>query len=216
METKLFNNITETVVEDMKKNIGRKNKISMLASCFSIYAYNELKNQLKFSDEFRFIYTAPTFIDEKNNKSQREFYIPKLNREKSLYGTEFEIKLRNEMNQRAIAKECAEWIRKCAKFKSNVTGENMIGFTVVESGGEKFVYNPLNEFTVSGIGCERGNNIYNMVMRIGDATAETFLQTFNFLWGDRKRFEDVTEKVIENISTAYNENSPESIYFLIV
>ena len=214
MEMKLLNNITETVCEDMQKNIGKQSKVSMSASCFSMYAYNLLKKQLNLVDEFRFIFTAPTFIEEKKNKSKREFYIPKLNREKSLYGTEFEIKLRNEMTQRAVAKECAAWIRKCAKFKSNTTGENMIGFTVVESGREKFVYNPINEFTTAGIGCERGNNAYNMVTRINDSVAESFLQIFNSLWNDNQKFEDVTEKVIENISTAYNENSPELIYFM--
>ena len=83
MEMKLLNNITETVFEDMQKTLGKKSKISMSASCFSMYAYNALKKQLNFADEFRFIFTAPTFIEEKKNKSQREFYIPKLNREKS-------------------------------------------------------------------------------------------------------------------------------------
>ena len=214
MEMKLLNNITETVFEDMQKTLGKKSKISMSASCFSMYAYNALKKQLNFADEFRFIFTAPTFIEEKKNKSQREFYIPKLNREKSLYGTEFEIKLRNEMTQRAVAKECADWIRKCAKFKSNTTGENMIGFTVVENVGEKIAYNPINEFTTAGIGCERGNNAYNIVTRINDSAAESFLQIFNSLWNNNQKFEDVTEKVIENISTAYNENSPELIYFM--
>lgn len=216
METKLLNNISETVWEDMKKIIGKKSKISMSASCFSMYAYNALKKQLNAIDEFKFIFTAPTFIEEKKNKSQREFYIPKLNREKSLYGTEFEIKLRNEMTQRAVAKECADWIRKCAKFKSNITGENMIGFVAVESGGEKIVYNPINEFTVAGIGCERGNNAYNMVTRMGTPIADSFFQIFNSLWNDNQKFEDVTEKVVENISTAYNENSPELIYFMML
>jgi len=214
MEMKLLNNITETVFEDMQKIIGKRSKISMSASCFSMYAYNVLKKQLNLADEFRFIFTAPTFIEEKNNKSQREFYIPKLNREKSLYGTEFEIKLRNEMTQRAVAKDCAEWIRRCAKFKSNTTGENMIGFTVIENADEKIVYNPLNEFTTAGLGCERGNNAYNMVTRFNAKMAEDFFQTFNSLWNDKQKMEDVTEKVIDNISTAYNENSPEMIYFM--
>lgn len=214
MEIKLIDNITETVQDDMKKNIGKGSKISIVAACFSIYVYNALKKQLNSAKDFRFIFTSPTFIEDNKNKSQREFYIPKLNREKSLYGTEFEIKLRNEMNQRAIAKECAEWIRKCAKFKSNITDENMIGFTAIESAGEKFVYTPLNELTTAGIGCERGNNAYNIVTRLPAPLSNNFFQTFNSLWNDKQRFEDVTEKVIENISTAYNENSPEFIYLM--
>ena len=86
-----------------------------------MYAYKELKGQLEQIEEFRFIFTSPTFVQERAEKQRREFYIPRLNRETSLYGTEFEIKLRNEMTGRAVARECADWIRRKATFKSNVT-----------------------------------------------------------------------------------------------
>ncbi len=109
---KVINNVTETVRDDLEKLIHRGSRLSIAAACFSIYAYQELRNQLETVDQVRFIFTSPTFIQEKTPKTQREFYIPRLNRERSLYGTEFEIKLRNEMTQRAIAKECADWIRK--------------------------------------------------------------------------------------------------------
>lgn len=65
-------------------------------------AFQELKKQLTSIEELRFIFTSPTFVAEKTKKEKREFYIPRLNRERSLYGTEFEIKLRNEMTQKAI------------------------------------------------------------------------------------------------------------------
>lgn len=124
---KVFDNINSTVKDDLVTSIKSGSKISIIASCFSMYAYQELKKQLESVDEFRFIYTSPTFTAEKAQKEKREFYIPRLTRENSLYGTEFEIKLRNEMTQKAIARECAEWIRKKAKFKTNITGEYMIG-----------------------------------------------------------------------------------------
>ena len=130
---KIFDNINEIVRDDMKVTIEKGSRVSVAAACFSMYAYNVLKKQLEDIDEFRFIFTQPTFTKEKEEKQKREFYIPRLNREHSLYGTEFEIKLRNEMTQKAIARECAEWIKKKATFKSNVSGENMGGFTVVEN-----------------------------------------------------------------------------------
>ena len=160
---KILDNITNTVRDDLRVEIKRESKISIAAACFSIYAYQELKKQLESVEEFRFIFTSPTFIKEKAEKQKREFYIPRLSREISLYGTEFEIKLRNEMTQKAIAKECAEWIRKKAKFKSNTTGENMTGFMTVDSNLEQIAYMPINGFTTVDIGCERGNNTYNMV-----------------------------------------------------
>lgn len=211
---KIFDNITDIVRDDLKKTIERGSKVSVAAACFSMYAYKELKSQLEQVENFRFIFTSPTFIKEKAEKQKREFYIPRLNRENSLYGTEFEIKLRNEMKQKVIARECAEWIRKKATFKSNVTGEYMGGFMTVDTPSEQTAYMPINGFTTVDIGCERGNNSYNMVNSIEAPFSIQYMQLFDTLWNDKDKMQDVTEMIVSNISTAYNENSPEFIYFM--
>lgn len=216
MEVKVFDNITDIIRDDMTSTISKGSKVSIAAACFSIYAYKELKNQLESVDECRFIFTSPTFVKEKAEKQKREFYIPRLKRESSLYGTEFEIKLRNEMNQKAIAKECADWISRKATFKSNTTGENMGGFVTVENKEQQVAYMPMNGFTTVDIGCERGNNSYNMVNRFEAPFSTSYLQLFETLWNDKDKIQDVTDVMIENITTAYNENSPEFIYFMIL
>lgn len=210
----IIDNINKTVKEDLQESIRRGSKMSVAAACFSMYAYQELKKQLEQMDEFSFIFTSPTFVKERAEKEKREFYIPRLNRESSLYGTEFEIKLRNEMTQRAIARECADWIRRKATFKSNTTGENMGGFMTVASKEEQVAYMPINGFTTVDLGCERGNNSYNMVNRLEAPFATQYIQLFDTLWNDKAKMQDVTDVVVENISSVYNENSPEFIYFI--
>ena len=214
MQVEIFDNINKVVRDDLKEKMQPKSKVSIAAACFSMYAYKELKTQLEKVDEFCFIFTSPTFIKEKAEKQKREFYIPRLSRENSLYGTEFEVKLRNEMTQKAIARECAEWIRKKAKFKSNVTGENMNGFMTVDSVTEQTAYLPINGFTTVDIGCERGNNSYNMVNSMEMPFATQYIQLFDTLWNDKEKMQDVTEEIVSNISVAYSENSPEFIYFM--
>jgi len=214
MEVKVFDNVTEILRDDMASTISKGCKVSIAAACFSMYAYKELKKQLESVDECCFIFTSPTFVTEKTEKQKREFYIPRLNRESSLYGTEFELKLRNEMTQKAIAKECADWIRRKATFKSNTTGENMGGFVTVENIQQQIAYMPINGFTTVDIGCERGNNSYNMVNRFEAPFSDSYMQLFETLWKDHDKLQDVTDVVIENITTAYNENSPEFIYFM--
>ena len=214
MEVKVFDNVTEILRDDMASTISKGCKVSIAAACFSMYAYKELKKQLESVDECRFIFTSPTFVTEKAEKQKREFYIPRLNRESSLYGTEFELKLRNEMTQKAIAKECADWIRRKATFKSNTTGENMGGFVTVANTQQQVAYMPINGFTTVDIGCERGNNSYNMVNRFEAPFSASYIQLFETLWNDHDKLQDVTDVVIENITTAYNENSPEFIYFM--
>ena len=213
---KIFDNVMEIVRDDMESTIKRGSKVSIAAACFSMYAYSVLKKELESVDEFRFIFTSPTFVTEKAEKQKREFYIPRLSREQSLYGTEFEIKLRNEMTQKAIAQECADWIRRKARFKSNTTGENMGGFMTVAAPSEDVAYMPINGFTTVDIGCERGNNSYNMVSRMEAPFSTQYMQQFESLWNDRDRLQDVTDVIVETISSAYNENSPEFIYFMML
>lgn len=128
----IFNNTTKVVRDDLKKRIVPGSRLSIAAACFSIYAYQELKEQLESCEELRFIFTSPTFVAEKTQKERREFYIPRLKREKSLYGTEFEVRLRNELKQKAVAKECAEWMRQKVQFRSNTTQEGMNNFLLVD------------------------------------------------------------------------------------
>ena len=206
----LINNTTKTLRDDLAVEIRKGSKLSIAASCFSIYAFQELKKELQGIDELRFIFTSPTFTTEKAKKEKREFYIPRLNRERSLYGTEFEIKLRNELTQKAIAKECAEWICQKVTFKSNVSNENMMGFINLDDKN----YMPINGFTTVDLGCERGNNAYNMVQKTEVPFSTAYIDLFESIWNDNVKLQEVTDEVIENIVAAYNENSPDFIYFV--
>lgn len=209
----VIDNINNILKDDLATTIKPNSKVSIASACFSIYAYKELKKQLESIDELRFIFTSPAFVKERTPKTQREFYIPRLSREKSLYGTEYEIKLRNELTQRSIAKECAEWIKRKVKFKSNITNEQMSGFINVESD-DTYTYLPINGFTTTDIGCEKGNTLTNIVTRFETPQSQTFLKTFDTIWNDKTKLQDVTEQIIESISTVYKENSGEFIYFI--
>ena len=210
MFPELIDNKNKILKDDLSVEIKSGSKLSIAAACFSIYAFQELKNELSKIDELRFIFTSPTFTTEKAKKEKREFYIPRLDRERSLYGTEFEVKLRNEMTQKAIAKECAEWIKNKVTFKSNTSSDHIQGFMNVDD----INYMPMNGFTTVDLGCERGNNAYCAIMKNGTPFSLQFLDTFNSLWNDDEKMQDVTDIVIANISTAYNENSPDFIYFV--
>ena len=205
----LINNTTKTLRDDLSVEIKGGSKLSIAAACFSIYAFQKLKKQLSDIDELRFIFTSPTFITEKATKEKREFYIPRLNRERSLYGTEFEIKLKNELTQKAIAKECAEWIKKRVTFKSNISDKTIQGSIVVDDVG----YTPINNFTTIELGCEKGNVISTTIVK-DNSLAKILLADFNEIWNNNKVLQEVTDEVIDSITAAYNENSPDFIYFV--
>lgn len=206
----LINNVNKTLRDDIIAQMKAGSRLSIAASCFSIYAFQELKSALKDIKELRFIFTSPTFTTEKTPKQQREFYIPRLDRERTLYGSEFEVKLRNELTQRAIARECADWIKEKACFKSNTTNEQMMGFINLDDTN----YSPIDGFTTVDLGCEKGNSAYTMIQKAEAPFSQAYIDLFNQLWNDGNRLQVVTDEVIDNISNAYKENAPDFLYFV--
>lgn len=209
---KLINNqdINNTLKKDLEKEIHKGSKISIAAASFSIYAFDQLKKELEDINELRFIFTSPTFLKENSKKAKKEFDIFKRKREDSIYGTEFEVKLRNEMTQKAIARECAQWIREKVTFKTNITDKIMPGFMNVDNKS----YNPVYDFTTVDLGVEAGNNAYYHIQRLSKPASQAYLDIFDKLWEDKEQLSDVTEQIIENISKVYDENSPDYLYFV--
>lgn len=218
---KIIDNINLLLGEDIKAEIGSKTRLKIAASCFSIYAYEALKTELENIESLQFIFTSPTFIPnevtDKLKKERREFHIPKSSREKSFYGTEFEIQLKNKLTQRAIAKECADWIKKKAVFKSNNTKAPMQQFATCVNETNQVTYFPISGFTAADLGYQRSDAFSNLVNKFEEpALTNTYLNLFNEIWHDQDKLEDVTEAICEHISSAYQENSPERIYFLML
>ena len=115
---KLIDNHIEKLGDDLKLEIKEGSKLRICASIFSMYGFESLKKELSKINEFKFIFSDPTFIEvSKNTKEQKLFEINTKSREKSISGSVFEVKLKNELNGKSIAKECANWIKSKCKFK---------------------------------------------------------------------------------------------------
>ena len=210
-----FDNINDRLIDDLKVQLTSSSKVQIAAASFSIYAYEALKAELEQIDELQFIFTSPTFSKIENKKEKREFFIPKLNRERSLYGSDYEIRLRNQLSQKAIARECADWIRRKVRFKTNVSEGSMYDFALIRNGnGHENAYTPFKDFTTTTLGLERGGELCTNIMRLGYPMTQKFVSDFNEMWQNKQHFKDVTDTILENIETVYKENSPDFIYFV--
>ena len=217
----LIDNISTLLGDNLKQTITPGARLKIAASCFSIYAYEALKEELESIDSLQFIFTSPTFVpsdvSDKFRKERREFHIPRGERERSFYGTEFEIQLKNKLTQKAIAKECAEWMRRKASFRSNRSKAAMQQFACLKADAGDAVYLPLHGFTAVDLGYQRGDAVSNIVNKMDDAsTTCVYLSVFDQIWRDQEKLEDVTERLCEHIASVYQENSPERIYFLML
>ena len=218
---KLIDNVNDLLGDDLRGAITPGAKLKIAASCFSIYAFAELKEQLESINSLEFIFTSPTFIPDEvtdsGRKVRREFHIPKAERERSFYGSEFEIQLKNQLTQRAIARECADWMRSKAVFRSNRSKSPMQQFACVETEESKAVYMPLHGFTAVDLGYQQGDAVSNYVNKLDDdSSTKTYLNLFEQIWQDSEKIQDVTERLCDHIASVYQENSPERIYFLML
>ena len=211
-----IDNRTSLVKDDLVRTVREGDCVSVAAASFSMYAYRELREQLENVDAFRFIYTSQAFTQDQTTKQQREFYIPRLQREQSLYGTRLEIRLRNELTQKAVAAECAAWIRSGrARFMSFGTDSNFAPFLGVEhaDGAGPDVYMPFQEFSTTQLGVSRHASSYQGVGRMDGDAARGFLAQFEQAWNSGE-LHDVTERVVDGIERMYRENPPELVYYM--
>ena len=217
----LIDNINQLLGDDLKKTLKPQARLKIAASCFSMYAFEALKSELEKIEELSFIFTSPTFVanevTDKVQRERREFHIPKSDRERSLYGSEFEIQLRNKLTQRAIAKECADWMRRKATFKSNRSKAPMQQFASVQAKETATAYMPLHGFTAVDLGYQQGNAVSNLVNKMDEAAfTSTYISLFDQIWVDPEKLEDVTAQICDHIASVYQENSPEHVYFLML
>ncbi|QUJ76960.1 DEAD/DEAH box helicase family protein [Sulfitobacter albidus] len=218
---RIIDNTTSLLGDDLKQELGGAAKFRVAAGCFSIYAFEALKSELEKLDEFEFIFTSPTFLPsqaiDRIKKEKREFFIPKGGAVETLSGSEFEIQLRNKMNQRAVARDCADWIRRKARFRSNATSSTMQQFAHVEGREIGTAYMPLSGFTAVDLGYQQGDAISNHAHVMDEPQfAQTYLTLFDQIWNDDEKLKDVTAEVLEHIETVYQENPAERVYFMIL
>ena len=213
---KIFNNKTEKIGDELKKDIKNGSKIDVAAAIFSMYGFESLKKELSDIEQLRFIFTDPTFVEiNKQKKEQRQFEVNANFRKRAISGSEFEINLKNELKGKIIAKECKKWIEEKVKFKSNLGNKFIQSHVSINNGDEKFVYTGINEFSSAGFGFEKDNAILNPIVKIDDfESTKEYLNGFQDIWSDQELLKDVTDDVTSYISNLYKENSPEFIYYL--
>lgn len=206
----LNNQLGETVYKELEKHIKKGSKVSTISAYFTMYAYSALKKELDKIDEMRFIFTTPSFSKNKD-KEAREYEIVNNN----IFGNEFELKLRNEMTQSAVAKDCAKWLKDKVEIKSfkepNVAQPRMIH--VHNKSEEDIVINGSVDFTTDGLGITGSNRADFNNFMAGEEFTDSQLLSFDTLWNNEMVLTDVKDKLLKQMEVMYEENSGEFIYF---
>ena len=210
---KHIDNKRERVVDELKDALRKGSNLSVISAYFTIYAYAELKKELSRIDGMRFLFKEPTFV-KKDEELLRQYYLDRKS-EADISGNEFEIRLRNELKQGSIAKECAKWISEKVEMKSfrnpNAAQPRMIH---MDNPKDAVMINGTVDFTTYGLGITPSNRVDSNMCIYGKEMTSNFLKQFNEIWSDDTTVEDVKAQVLEQMKILYKENSPEFIYFI--
>ena len=215
MEYGILDNKTQgKVIDKLKEDLKSGTKVSIISAYFTIFAYQELRKELNKIDSLRLLFSMPTFVKDKKDIN-REFKLSG-SYESGLAGDRYEMKLKNELKQSEIAKECAEWIRKKVEVRAydeeHALPQKM--YIMEQNDGEDSYIFGSSDFTSSGLGVVSSNKSEMNTYMKDTASTQTMLDLFNKAWSDNEKVKDVKKALLESLEVVYRENTSEFIYFV--
>lgn len=215
MEMQILDNKTQgKVIDKLKENIKTGTKLSIISAYFTIYAYEELKKELGKIDNLRLLFSEPTFIKDKKDIN-REFKLSG-SFERGLAGDRYEMKLKNELKQSEIAKECANWIKEKVEVKAYdeeyPLPQKM--YLMENKKEESSCIIGSSDFTSGGLGLVPSTKL-DINSYVKDNTyTQQMLNQFNMFWNDENKAKNVKKAMLDSLEVVYKENNSEFIYFV--
>ncbi|WP_147386457.1 helicase-related protein [Fusobacterium pseudoperiodonticum] len=215
MEYGILDNKTQgKVIDKLKEDLKSGTKVSIISAYFTIFAYQELRKELNKIDSLRLLFSMPTFVKDKKDIN-REFKLSG-SYESGLAGDRYEMKLKNELKQSEIAKECAEWIRKKVEVRAydeeHTLPQKM--YIMEQNDGEDSYIFGSSDFTSSGLGVVSSNKSEMNTYMKDTTSTQAMLNLFNKAWNDNEKVKDVKKALLESLEVVYRENTSEFIYFV--
>jgi len=191
----------------LQEKIRHGSKLSVVSAYFTVYAYGGLKKELDDIQELRFLFGEPRFVSSLDPSKT----------DKKAFGIEDTgLVLRNRLQQRQAAKECAEWIQEKVEIRSIKRANLLHGKMYHIANGElvEAIVGSSN-FTVSGLGLNRnGHNNIELNLEVNDnRDRKDLLNWFDELWHNKDLVEDVKDEVLLYLAQLYQNHPPEFIYF---
>ncbi|MBU5335454.1 helicase-related protein [Intestinibacter bartlettii] len=211
MGEKLIDNKQYGRVGDvLKTNIKENSKLSIAASYFTLYAFQELKEELSKIDSLRFIYTEPTFVKNDNKTIMKKIK----ENENKLFGVEEELKGRCTLNQSYIARELAKWVKKKVEIKTLKNTKMDGGLCHIDSGDKSVSIAGATSLSCPSLGYINSTPMYLNIYTDGDELNYALKSKFNQIWNNEEHLKDVKKNILNKIKYLYKDNSPEFLYFI--
>ncbi len=200
------NHTRGTVADFLRTKAQTGSKLSIVSAYFTICAYDALKEELERIGHLDFLFGEPSFVNRLDpNKTEKKAFIIDADG----------LELSNRLQQKRVARECADWIKRKVDIKTIKQSNLLHGkmYHVATGGVEDAILGSSN-FTVRGLGLgNAGNNIELNLIVDGNRDRQELKQWFEELWGNETLVMDVKEDVLNYLKQLYENNPPEFIYY---
>lgn len=194
------------VGEFLKDKIRPSSDLSVVSAYFTIYAYEALKEQLDQIDHLRFLFGEPKFVSaiDPDKTASKAFEI-----------LDQGLALSSRLEQKRVARECADWIKTNAQIRSIKRAGLLHGKMYhVDANGEQDAVVGSSNFTVRGLGLGASGNNIELNLEVNDKRDRAdMLAWFDDLWSDESLTEDVKDRVLSYLAQVYSNYAPEFIYY---
>jgi SNF2 family DNA or RNA helicase len=194
------------VADFLRAKLQTGSRLSVVSAYFTIYAYEALKDQLDKIEHLDFLFGEPRFIASLDpDKTEKKAFI--------IDGAG--LQLANVLQQKRVARDCADWIRQKVEIRSVRHAQLLHGkmYHIANAGVEEAILGSSN-FTVRGLGLGAGNNNIELNLEVDSTRDRRDLKTwFDELWNETELVEDVKQEVLQYLDQLYQNHAPEFIYF---
>ncbi|HDH01027.1 MAG TPA: ATP-dependent helicase, partial [Nitrospirae bacterium] len=190
----------------LKEKILQDSDLSFVSAYFTIYAYAALKDQLDQVNHLRFLFGEPQFIQSLD---------PDKTEKKAFRIENDALALENKLQQKRVARECADWLKAKAEIRSIIKPGFLHGkmYHMDNNGVQEAIVGSSN-FTVRGLGLGASGNNIELNLEVDSARDRKDLKNwFDEVWNDTDLVEDVKSEVLNYLSLLYQNHSPEFVYF---
>ena len=193
------------VADFLMAKVTPASALSVVSAYFTIYAFDALSSRLDHIESLRFLFGEPSFIKalDPEKVDKKAFQIEDVG-----------LALANRLQQKDVARRCAQWISQKVEIRS-VRKANLLHGKLyhIDDGKREHALMGSSNFTNRGLGLSNTPNIeLNMVVDSDRDRADLKLW-FDELWADTSLVEDVKAQVLAYLAQLYVNHSPEFIYF---
>ena len=206
LQSHILDNQVATVGDYLRRNLAGADAFDLASAYFTIYGYELLAEELDRVGNVRFLFGDPTSVEDLD---------PGADEPKSFEVTERGLEPNHTLQQKALAKQCAQWVSKDSVAVRSISRANFLHgkmYLTASPGSASGVVGSSN-FTKRGLGgSDRPNLEINLATDDADTLAE-LRDWFDRLWGNDRLTKDVKREVLDSLERIGGDYAPEAVYY---